>query len=117
MKLIMEDVADNLFNKDPYYQQGGDMVRIGGMDYTCDPTANMNGRISDMRLDSGELIQADKMYKVAGWATVNSKAPGQPIWDVVADYLRSEKTVRITKFNTPRLKNVVDNPGLEDYSS
>jgi sulfur-oxidizing protein SoxB len=117
LKLIMEDVADNLFNKDPYYQQGGDMVRIGGMDYTCDPTANMNGRISDMRLDSGELIQADKMYKVAGWATVNSKAPGQPIWDVVADYLRSEKTVRITKFNTPRLKNVVDNPGLEDYSS
>ncbi|MBW4933104.1 thiosulfohydrolase SoxB [Marinobacter sp. F4206] len=115
LKLIMEDVADNLFNKDPYYQQGGDMVRVGGMDYTCDPTANMNGRISGMQLDNGEPIQADKMYKVAGWATVNSRAPGRPIWDVVADYLRSEKTVEITKFNTPRLKNVEGNPGLEDY--
>jgi len=116
LKLIMEDVADNLFNKDPYYQQGGDMVRVGGLDYTCDPTASMNGRISDLRLDNGESIQADKMYKVAGWATVNSKAPGRPIWDVVADYLRSEKTVTIAKFNTPRLKNVENNPGLEDYS-
>jgi len=116
LKLIMEDVADNLFNKDPYYQQGGDMVRVGGLDYTCDPTASMNGRIYDMRLDNGDQIEADKMYKVAGWATVNSKAPGEPIWDVVAEYLRSEKTVSISKFNTPRLKNVADNPGLEDYN-
>lgn len=116
LKLIMEDVADNLFNKDPYYQQGGDMVRVGGMDYTCDPTASMSGRISDMRLDNGQRIEADKMYKVAGWATVNSKAPGEPIWDVVAEYLRSENTVKINKFNTPRLKNVADNPGLEDYN-
>ncbi|WP_372987241.1 thiosulfohydrolase SoxB [Marinobacter sp.] len=116
LKLIMEDVADNLFNKDPYYQQGGDMVRVGGMDYTCDPTGSMNGRISDMRLDNGEPIEANKMYKVAGWATVNSRAPGRPIWDVVADYLRSEKTVKIDKFNTPTLKNVEGNPGLEDYA-
>ncbi|QSP93889.1 thiosulfohydrolase SoxB [Marinobacter salinisoli] len=116
LKLIMEDVADNLFNKDPYYQQGGDMVRVGGMDYTCDPTASMNGRITDMRLDNGAAIEADKMYKVAGWATVNSRAPGKPIWDVVADYLRSEKTVKIDKFNTPKLKNVAGNPGLEDYA-
>ncbi|SFN50720.1 thiosulfohydrolase SoxB [Marinobacter pelagius] len=116
LKLIMEDVADNLFNKDPYYQQGGDMVRVGGMDYTCDPTSSMNGRISDMRLDNGEPIEANKMYKVAGWATVNSRAPGRPIWDVVADYLRSEKTVKIDKFNTPKLKNVEGNPGLEDYA-
>lgn len=116
LKLIMEDVADNLFNKDPYRQQGGDMVRVGGMDYTCDPTGNMNGRISDMRLDNGELIEADKMYKVAGWATVNSRAPGRPIWDVVADYLRSEKTVKIDKFNTPTLKNVAGNPGIDDYT-
>lgn len=116
LKLIMEDVADNLFNKDPYYQQGGDMVRVGGMDYTCDPTGSMNGRISDMRLDNGEPIEANKMYKVAGWATVNSRAPGRPIWDVVADYLRSEKTVKIDKFNTPKLKNVADNPGIADYA-
>lgn len=116
LKLIMEDVADNLFNKDPYYQQGGDMVRVGGMDYTCDPTGSMNGRISDMRLDNGEPIEANKMYKVAGWATVNSRAPGRSIWDVVADYLRSEKTVKIDKFNTPKLKNVADNPGIADYA-
>ncbi|GAA0839031.1 thiosulfohydrolase SoxB [Marinobacter szutsaonensis] len=116
LKLIMEDVADNLFNKDPYRQQGGDMVRVGGMDYTCDPTGSMNGRISDMRLDNGEPIEANKMYKVAGWATVNSRAPGRPIWDVVADYLRSEKTVKIDKFNTPKLKNVADNPGIADYA-
>ncbi|HEY9119036.1 MAG TPA: 5'-nucleotidase C-terminal domain-containing protein, partial [Marinobacter sp.] len=116
LRLIMEDVADNLFNKDPYYQQGGDMVRVGGMDYTCDPTADMNGRISDMRLDNGDRIEPNKMYKVAGWATVNSRAPGPPIWEVVADYLRSEKTVKIDKFNTPALKNVAGNPGIEDYT-
>src|SRR5699024_2824397 len=76
IKLILEDVCDNLFNKDPYYQQGGDMVRLGGMDYSCDPTAAMGNRIADMRLDDGKPIEASKKYKVAGWATVNSKAPG-----------------------------------------
>lgn len=115
LKLIMEDVCDNLFNKDPYYQQGGDMVRMGGMDYTCDPTATIGKRISDMRLDNGKAIDPDRKYKVAGWATVNSKASGPPIWDVVADYLRAEDTVRIDKLNSPRLKNVKGNPGVEDY--
>lgn len=117
IKLIMEDVADNLFNKDPYYQQGGDMVRVGGMDYTCDPTATMGQRITDLRLDNGKSLEADKVYKVAGWATVNSKAPGPPIWEVVADYMRAEKNLKIAKFNAPRLKNVAGNPGLEDYEA
>jgi len=115
IKLILEDVCDNLFNSDPYYQQGGDMVRVGGMDYTCDPTAKMGSRISDMRLDDGTPIDAGKSYKVAGWATVGAKSPGAPVWDVVADYLRSKKTISIKKLNTPKLKNVTGNPGIADY--
>ncbi|MGH8600452.1 MAG: 5'-nucleotidase C-terminal domain-containing protein, partial [Burkholderiales bacterium] len=115
IKAIMEDVCDNLFNADPYKQQGGDMVRLGGMDYTCDPTQAIQHRISDMRLDNGEPLEPDRKYKVAGWATVNSKAPGQPIWDVVAEYLRAEKTVKLKKLNTPKLRNVSGNPGIGDH--
>jgi len=115
VKMILEDVCDNLFNKDPYYQQGGDMVRVGGMDYVCDPTATMGKRIQEMRLDDGTPIEAGKRYKVAGWATVGSQSPGRPIWDVVADYLRDQKSIRIDKLNTPVLKNVAGNPGIADY--
>jgi len=116
IKLILEDVADNLFNEDPYYQQGGDMVRVGGLDYVCDPNGSMGSRIQEMRLDNGEAIDANKNYVVAGWATVGSKSPGAPIWDVVADYLRLQKDgVKINKINTPKLKNVDGNPGLADY--
>ncbi|MDM8546448.1 thiosulfohydrolase SoxB [Candidatus Venteria ishoeyi] len=114
IKLILEDVSDNLFNADPYYQQGGDMVRVGGLDYNCDPTAKMGGRVSDMQLDNGEVIVPDKKYVVAGWATVNSQAPGPDIWDVVADYMRLNKgSVSINKLNTPKLKNIKGNPGLK----
>jgi sulfur-oxidizing protein SoxB len=112
IRLILEDVADNLFNKDPYYQQGGDMVRLAGMDYTMDPGGSMGGRISDMQLDDGTPIEASKNYKVAGWATVGSQSEGPPIWDVVADYLRRSETASISKLNTPKLKNVKGNPGL-----
>ncbi len=112
IKLILEDVADNLFNPDPYYQQGGDMVRLGGMDYVLDPTGDAGNRISNMQLDDGTPIEASKTYKVAGWATVGSVSPGEPIWDVVANYLRRVKTARIEKLNTPKLKNVDNNPGI-----
>ena len=115
IKAILEDVMDNLFNEDPYYQQGGDMVRLAGMDYVCDPTQQIGKRISDMRLDNGTKIEADKKYKVAGWATVGSRSPGRPIWEVVADYLRDKKVARIEKLNTPILKNIKDNPGIADY--
>jgi sulfur-oxidizing protein SoxB len=115
IKAILEDVCDNLFNADPYYQQGGDMVRLGGLDYVCDPTAKMGDRIQDMALDDGTKIEADKNYMVSGWATVGSKSPGRPIWEVVADYLRDQKTVKIEKLNTPKLKNVAGNPGIADY--
>ena len=73
IKTVLEDVADNLFNPDPYYQQGGDMVRVGGLSYTCDPLAAMGQRITDMRL-KGQPIDAGKTYKVAGWAPVAEDA-------------------------------------------
>ena len=112
IKLILEDVADNLFNPDPFYQQGGDMVRVGGMDYQIAPNAGSGQRISGMTLDDGRSVEAGKSYKVAGWATVGSQAPGRPIWEVVADYLRDQKTASVRKLNTPRLQGVEGNPGL-----
>jgi sulfur-oxidizing protein SoxB len=117
IKLILEDVCDNLFNEDPYYQQGGDMVRVGGMDYVCDPTQAFGKRISDMTLDNGKQVEAGKKYSVTGWATVGSQSPGPAVWDVVADYLRLQKVAKINKINTPRLKNVGNNPGLMDYDA
>jgi sulfur-oxidizing protein SoxB len=112
IKDILEDVADNLFNVDPYYQQGGDMVRVGGLDYTIDPNQTIGKRITDMRLDDGTMIEADKNYTVAGWATVGEKAPGKPIWEVVAEYLRDEKVAKIKKLNTPKIVGMDGNPGI-----
>ena len=113
IKNILEDVADNLFNPDPYYQQGGDMVRVGGMSYTCDPTAKAGQRISDLRL-AGAPMQADKTYKVAGWAPVQeaSKNAGPPIWDVVETYLKARKTIKPMAINNPKLLGMQGNPGL-----
>jgi len=111
LKAVMEDVCDNLFNPDPYYQQGGDMVRIGGMDYACAPTEAVGKRISDLTLDNGKKLEADKTYKVAGWASVNPQT-GKPVWEVVARYLRGRKTARLKKFNRVVLKGVSDNPGV-----
>ncbi len=71
IKDMLEDVCDNLFNADPYYQQGGDMVRVGGFAYTCTPAESVGRRISDLKLDNGRTIEAGKSYKVAGWASVN----------------------------------------------
>ncbi|OGS93684.1 MAG: thiosulfohydrolase SoxB [Gallionellales bacterium GWA2_59_43] len=114
IKNVLEDVGDNLFNPDPYYQQGGDMVRVGGLEYTCEPNAGMGKRIQDMRLD-GQPLDAAKTYKVAGWAPVSEAARdkgGEPIWDLVARHLRNEKVVRATAPNVPKLKGVAGNPGL-----
>ena len=115
IKTILEDVCDNLFNKDPYYQQGGDMVRVGGLDYVCDPLADAGKRISAMTLDDGAAVEAGKKYVVAGWATVGAQSPGEPIWDTVAKYLKSQGTVKIKKLNTPKLVNVAGNPGISSY--
>jgi sulfur-oxidizing protein SoxB len=111
IKAVMEDICDNLFNPDPYYQQGGDMVRIGGMDYACAPTEPVGKRISNLTLDSGKKLEADKTYKVAGWASVNPQQ-GKPVWDVFADYLRREKTAKPKKLNQVALKGVSNNPGI-----
>ena len=111
IKTILEDVCDNLFNPDPYYQQGGDMVRVGGMTYSCTPGAPIGQRIGDMRL-AGKPIEADKTYKVAGWAPVADDAVGEPIWDVVAAYLRERKTIAAPKVNLPALAGVEGNPGI-----
>ena len=114
LKMILEDVADNLFNADPYFQQGGDMVRVGGMDYVCEPNGTIGNRISSMTLNDGTPVEAGKQYMVAGWATVAAQAPGRPVWEVVADYLRDQKSVKITRLNTPKLKGVTGNPGIAD---
>ena len=111
IKTILEDVCDNLFNPDPYYQQGGDMVRVGGMTYTCTPGAPMGKRITDMRL-AGEPIAADRKYKVAGWAPVAEGAKGEPIWDVITAYLRAKKSIAPPKLNLPRLEGVEGNAGI-----
>jgi len=110
IKNILEDVCDNLFNPDPYYQQGGDMVRVGGLAYACDPSAKMGNRIQDMRL-AGKPLDAAKKYKVAGWAPVAENAQGEPVWEVVARWLRDKKTVSARKLNSPRLIGVTNNPG------
>ena len=114
IKSILEDVADNIFNPDPYYQQGGDMVRVGGMSYTIDPSAAMGSRISEMRLGR-KLIEPSKNYRVAGWAPVNEGATGEPIWDLVARWLRNKKTVPVQVPNVPRIKNVSYNPGVTGH--
>jgi sulfur-oxidizing protein SoxB len=111
IKTILEDVGDNLFNPDPYYQQGGDMVRVGGLQYTCAPDAKMGSRITDMRLN-GKPLDAGRKYKVAGWAPVAEGAKGEPVWDVVARYLRDKKTITPRKLNQPRLTGMKDNPGI-----
>jgi sulfur-oxidizing protein SoxB len=110
IKDILEDVCDNLFNADPYYQQGGDMVRVGGFSYTCTPAENVGHRISELKLDNGHAIAAGKSYKVAGWASVNEQK-GMPVWDVLARHLRSGKTSD-RRGDGVTLKGVDDNPGI-----
>ena len=113
IKTILEDVADNLFNPDPYYQQGGDMVRVGGLQYTIDPNATMGNRISEMRLN-GVLIEADKHYRVAGWAPVSEEARSsnaEPIWDLMSRHLKETKLIKPKKLNEPVIKGVQNNPG------
>ena len=111
IKTILEDVADNLFNPDPYYQQGGDMVRVGGLQYTIDPNAKAGSRISDMRLGE-QLLDADKSYKVAGWAPVAEGAKGEPIWELVETWLKAQKRVIARRLNTPRILGMAGNPRI-----
>jgi sulfur-oxidizing protein SoxB len=116
IKTVLEDVADNLFNPDPYYQQGGDMVRVGGLTWACEPAAKAGSRISDMRL-AGVPIDPRKTYKVAGWAPVAQGAKGEPIWEVVEQWLKAQKTVSARKLNQPRLIGLGSNPGIADWTA
>ena len=117
IKTILEDVADNLFNPDPYYQQGGDMVRVGGLSYTCEPAQSMGQRITRLTV-AGQPLEASKTYKVAGWAPVAEAArtaPGsKPIWDVVETWLKAQPDghVKARTVNTPTLLGVAGNPGM-----
>jgi len=113
IKDILEDVADNLFNPDPFYQQGGDMVRTGGISYKINPTGNMGERISDITLTrNGEKLHASKEYQVAGWSTVGAQSPGEPVWETVETYLRSIKHVKNLKVDTPDIVGIKGNPGI-----
>jgi sulfur-oxidizing protein SoxB len=114
LKTVLEDVCDNLFNPDPYYQQGGDMVRVGGLSYACDPTASTGRRISDMRL-GGQPIDASRRYKVAGWAPVaeEARSAGNPqVWDVVEQWLKAQGgRIKPRQLNSPRIIGALPNPG------
>ena len=102
--VILEDVADNLFNVDPYYQQGGDMVRIGGMGYRIDINQPQGSRISELTLlKTGERIDPAKNYVVAGWASVNEGTEGPQIWDVVENYIRKQGTVSVAPNNSVKV--------------
>jgi sulfur-oxidizing protein SoxB len=116
---MLEGVADNLFDPDPYLQSGGDMVRVGGLDYTIAPTQSLGQRISEARLDNGDVIEPDKTYSVSGWATVNRTPEGRLIWEIIRDYLLANKgsddVLRIPKINHPKVVGMNDNPGMADY--
>jgi len=110
IKAILEDIADNVFNADPYLRQGGDMVRVGGMTYALRPDANIGARISEMTMNNKPL-QATKRYKVAGWAPVAQGITGEPIWDVVSRHLRATRNIAPLEASRPRLRGVNANPG------
>jgi sulfur-oxidizing protein SoxB len=113
IKDVLEDVCDNLFNTDPYYQQGGDMVRLGGLSYACAPAEAVGKRISELKLDDGRPLEAGKSYKVAGWASVNEQS-GAPVWDVVARHLKSGKSSSRSA-SSVTLKGVDGNPGIAGH--
>ena len=113
IKLILEDVADNLFNEDPFYQQGGDMVRTGGISYKINPKGKMGERITDIVLTkTGMKIEANKSYKVAGWSTVGAQSEGEPVWETVETYLKNVKHISKLKVDTPDIIGVAGNPGI-----
>lgn len=107
LKEVLEDVADNIFNPDPYYQQGGDMVRCGGLGYAIDIAQPAGQRISNLTaLRTGAPIDASKEYAVGGWASVNEGTEGPPIWDVVSDYITSKKVVSVRPSTAVNVKGV-----------
>jgi len=113
LKDVLEDICDNLFNLDPYYQQGGDMVRLGGLSYACAPGESIGKRIGDLKLADGRTLDAAKSYRVAGWASVNEQK-GAPVWDTVQKYLRGHAHVDLGKGSGVTVTGVDHNPGFAD---
>lgn len=104
IKDALEDIADNLFNPDPYYRQGGDMVRTWALTYTCNPSASIGRRIDDIRINSVR-VEADKLYRVASWASVNETgSDSTPMWEILSNYLRSKRKVGQVRLNIPKLR-------------
>ena len=101
---ILEDVCDNLFHLDPFYQQGGDMVRVGGMSYTCAPKETMGNRITNMTItDTGAPVEADKKYTVGGWASVNEGTEGPAIYDLMENYISRKKVINLSENQTVKV--------------
>jgi len=116
IKDILEDVADNLFHPDPFFQQGGDMVRTSGISYKIDPQAKMGERITNIVMTkTGKPMEANKTYKVAGWSTVNSVSPGEPVWETTETYLRNLKHIDKSnlKIDNIDMLGVKGNPGVD----
>ena len=94
LKIMLEDVCDNLFNPNPYYQQGGDMVRVGGLSYECAPKEVMGNRIQNMVFTpTGVPIEANKSYVVGGWASVNPDTEGPAIYDLLENYIQRKNLI------------------------
>ena len=113
IKNVLEDVADNIFNIDPYLQQGGDMVRTRGIKYTINPRNKMNNRIEKLRLNNNIEIKPDKEYKVSGWASVNNIEEGKPIWDITKEYLKAVGTYKVDQSQKIKIINEDGNIGIE----
>ena len=117
---ILEQVADNLFDPDPYLQSGGDMVRIGGLDYTIEPGGSLGSRISKVILNNGESLEKQSTYSVSGWAVVGPPPNGRLIWDIVRDYILKTKDdnnrLTIKKINHPTIIGILENPGIQHYA-
>ncbi len=106
IKNLLEDVCDNIFNPDPFFQQGGDMVRVGGMTYTCQPKNTMGNRISDLKLSNGEKIESQKKYTIGGWGSINPEVEGPPIYKLLEDYVSGEKIIKPKTNNPVKIKGV-----------
>jgi len=113
IKNILEDVADNIFNVDPYLQQGGDMVRTRGIKYTIDPKKTINNRISNLRLNNDLPIKSNSKYKVSGWASVNNIEEGKPIWEITTEYLKSIERYEVDNTENINVIGEKDNMGID----
>jgi sulfur-oxidizing protein SoxB len=109
IKNLLEEHCDQVFNPDPYQQHGGDMLRVGGLNYTCDPNKSKGSRISNL-VASGKTLEASKKYKVASWGLNSSD--GQAVWEVVATWMKDKKAVRSSESRSPQLAGVENNPGV-----